>query len=70
MTCQPAREGMVGREGETLRREWGSSACQGRSGTAGRPADRTHARRAADMMRPSPSPGSRDDTLTPPLVQW
>ena len=22
MTCQPVREGMVGREGETLRREW------------------------------------------------
>ena len=22
MTCQPAQEGMVGREGEPLRREW------------------------------------------------
>ena len=71
MACQPALEGMVGREGETLRREWTVVRvnCQGRSGTAGRPAARTHARRAADM-RPSPGPESRDDTPTPPLMQW
>ena len=69
MTCQPAREGMGGREGETLRREWAVVRVKvARGQLADRPT--AHTLSAADMMRPSPGPGSRDYTLTPPLVQW
>ena len=63
MTCQPAREGMVGREGGR-EGNCGESGpwCVSRSFGDRWPAGRPHpdlARRAADM-RPSPGLGSRD----------